>query len=93
MSNLVLKALTATAVVVAVSSFAFGVSAQDKKAKAAPKPPACKTMKDEKACNARDDCAWTAAAKKGGKGKCGVKPAPKKEAPKKDTTKKDDKKK
>jgi hypothetical protein len=87
-SNSVLKALTATAVVVAVSSFAFGVSAQDKKAKAAPKPPACKTMKDEAACTARDDCAWKAAAKKGAKGSCGVKPAPKKEAPKKDDKKK-----
>jgi hypothetical protein len=78
-TNSVLKALTATAVVVAVSAFAFGVSAQQ------PKP--CETYKDAAACKAREDCAWTAATKKGSKGHC-MKPAPKKEAPKKDDKKK-----
>ena len=80
MTNSVLKALTATAVVVAVSAFAFGVSAQQ--------PPACKTYKDAAACKAREDCAWSAATKKGSKGQCSVKPAPKKEVPKKDDKKK-----
>lgn len=82
MSNTILKAFTATAVVLALASFAGGTSAQEKKAmtKAAPKPPACSTIKTEAACTARADCTWIAATTKGKitlrRARCGVKAAP-----------------
>jgi hypothetical protein len=31
-------------------------------AESAPKPPACKTLKEEDACKAREDCTWVKAS-------------------------------
>lgn len=81
MSHSILKASTATAVVLLLSSFAFGVSAQEKKVT---KAPACNAIKTEAACTSRDDCAWVAALMdKDGKqlrrAYCRAKPAPAKE--------------
>jgi hypothetical protein len=53
-SNAILKVFAATAVVLALSSFIFDVSAQEKTAVS------CKTIKTDAECNARTDCTWTA---------------------------------
>jgi hypothetical protein len=51
---------TATA---ALALFAYGASAQDKKKEPAKKPPpACKTLKTQAACEAREDCRWVSAS-------------------------------
>ena len=56
--------LSAAAIVLA--ALAFGTGAVAEKAKA---PPACRTIKVEADCTARDDCTWVAAtiSKKTGK--------------------------
>jgi hypothetical protein len=65
-----------------IAAFAYGASAQEKKAAPAKKPAACSTIKDLTACNAREDCSW-AEEKKNAKGKvtakaqCKAKPKPK----------------
>ena len=67
MTNSILKAVAATAVVLALASFGAGTSAQEKKkATKAPaaKVAACSTVKDEAACKARSDCSWTPATTK-----------------------------
>lgn len=60
------KALGVTAIAVVVAAMAFGGGAAAEKAKA---PPACKTIKVEADCKAREDCTWVAASisKKTGK--------------------------
>jgi hypothetical protein len=58
---------------VALAVFAYGASAQEKKAPAK-KPPACKTLKDQAACTAREDCTWVE-EKKNKKGKVTAKAA------------------
>lgn len=77
-----IKMLQMSAAAVVLSAFAYGgVSAAEKKKEAA-KPPACNSLKDEKGCEARDDCTWVAAVtdKKSGKEKrrayCRAKPKP-----------------
>jgi hypothetical protein len=66
-----------------------GVSAAEKK-KAEPKPPTCNSLKEEAACEAREDCTWVAAVVDSKSGKerrkayCRAKPkAPAKKADKK----------
>ena len=72
--------LGGAAIVVLAASFG-NVSAETAKA---PKPPACKTIKEETGCRARDDCQWVAAVvdTKTGKEKrkayCRSAPVPKK---------------
>jgi hypothetical protein len=68
-----------------ISAFVFGgVSAAEKKKEPAmPKPPACRTIKAEADCTAREDCTWRDAVinKKTGKetrrASCAAKPKPK----------------
>jgi hypothetical protein len=60
-SNTLLKTLGVSVATLALASFAFGVSAQDKKAPAKKPPPACNSLKAEAACKARDDCVWVSA--------------------------------
>ena len=76
-----IKMLQLSAAALVLSAFAYGgVSAAEKKKEAAKRPPACNTLKDEKACEAREDCTWVAAVtdKKTGKEKrrayCRAKP-------------------
>jgi hypothetical protein len=76
-----IRMLQLSAAALVLSAFAYGgVSAAEKKKEAAKKPPACNSLKDEKACEARDDCTWVAAVtdKKTGKEKrrayCRAKP-------------------
>jgi len=76
-----IKILQLSAAALVLSAFAYGgVSAAEKKKEAAPRPPACNSLKDEKACEARDDCSWVSAVmdKKSGKEKrrayCRAKP-------------------
>jgi len=58
----VTKMLQLSAAALLLSAFAYGgVSAAEKKKEAAKAPPACNSLKDEKACEARDDCTWVAA--------------------------------
>lgn len=52
--------LTAAALVLCAFSYG-GVAAAEKKKEAAPRPAACNSLKDEKACEARQDCTWVAA--------------------------------
>ncbi len=78
-----IKMLQISAAALVLSAFAYGgVSAAEKKKEAAAKQPACNSLKDEKGCEARDDCTWVAAVtdKKSGKEKrkayCRAKPKP-----------------
>ena len=67
-----MNVLKLSAAALLLSAFAYGgVSAAEKKKEAAKRPPACNSLKDEKACEARDDCTWVAAVtdKKTGKEK------------------------
>lgn len=58
-----LKTLGISAATAALAFFAYGASAQDKKKEPAKKPPpACKTIKVQAACEAREDCRWVAAS-------------------------------
>ena len=65
-------------------AFVLAASIANVSAETAAPPPACKTLKDEAACKARDDCSWVAAVvdSKTGKEKrkayCRKKPAAKK---------------
>ena len=75
-----IRLLQLSAAVLVLSALAYGgVSAAEKKKEAA-KQPACNSLKDEKGCEARDDCTWVAAVtdKKTGKEKrrayCRAKP-------------------
>jgi hypothetical protein len=61
------KGLCVAAAATAIAAFGYGTSAQDKKP-SAKKPPACNSLKDEAACQARSDCGWVAESKDG-KGK------------------------
>lgn len=69
-----------TAALVLSAAAYGGVSAAEKKKEAAPAPAAaaCKSIKAEAACEARTDCTWVAASKKGSKQKrdahCRAKP-------------------
>lgn len=68
-----------TAALVLSAAAYGGVSAAEKKKEAAPPAAAaCKTVKAEAACEARADCTWVAASKKGSKQKrdayCRAKP-------------------
>jgi len=72
--NALLKGLSVTAGAAALAMFAYGATAQEKKAAPAKKPVACSKLKDEAACKARDDCDWVM---KGKKGSCKAKPKPK----------------
>lgn len=76
-----IKLLQLSAAALVLSAFAYGgVSAAEKKKEAAPKPPACNSLKAEAGCEARQDCTWVAAVvdKKSGKEKrrayCRAKP-------------------
>jgi hypothetical protein len=78
-----IKMLQMSAAALVLSAFAYGgVSAAEKKKEVAKAPPACNSLKDEKGCEARDDCTWVAAVtdKKSGKEKrkayCRAKPKP-----------------
>ena len=71
-----------SAAAVAITVLGYTAQAQEKKA-AAPKPPACTKIKEDAACTAREDCAWSAEVKdKNGKvtkkGSCKAKPKAKK---------------
>jgi len=86
MSNLLNRALGIGAAAIVFAALAYGgVSAEEKK-KAEPKPAACKSMKMETDCTARNDCSWVQASvdKKSGKEKrkayCRTKPKSKKAA-------------
>jgi hypothetical protein len=68
-----LRTLGISAATAAFAVFAYGASAQEKKAPAA-KMAACTTLKDLTACNAREDCSW-AEEKKNKKGKVTAKAA------------------
>jgi hypothetical protein len=70
-----LRASGATALALAVSAFAFGASAQDKKApKAAPPASACKGL-DDAACKGKSaECSWIAPKKGKQKPYCRAKP-------------------
>jgi hypothetical protein len=72
--------LSSAALVVTALSFGSVTAAEKKKeaAKPAPTAEACKGIKAEAACEARSDCTWVAASKKGSKQKrdahCRAKP-------------------
>ena len=67
----------------AAAAFALTMFTANVSAETAPKPPACKTLKEEDACKAREDCTWVKASvdAKTGKEKrkayCRTKPKPK----------------
>ncbi len=62
MTTKVIRILQLTAAALVLSAVTYGgVSAAEKKKEAAPKAAACNTIKDEKACEARQDCTWVAA--------------------------------
>jgi len=86
MGNLLNRSLGIGAAAIVLAALAFGgVSAEEKK-KAEPKPAACKSMKAEADCTARNDCGWVQASvnKKTGKetrkAYCRTKPKSKKAA-------------
>ena len=86
MSHLLNRCLGIGAAAIVFAALAYGgVSAEEKK-KAEPKPAACKSMKMETDCTARNDCSWVQASvdKKSGKEKrkayCRTKPKSKKAA-------------
>jgi hypothetical protein len=57
----IIKMLQLSAAALLLSAFAYGgVSAAEKKKEAA-KAPACNSLKEDKACEAREDCTWVAA--------------------------------
>jgi hypothetical protein len=57
-----IKLLQLSAAALMFSAFAYGgVSAAEKKKEVAKPPAACNTVKEEKGCEARDDCTWVAA--------------------------------
>jgi hypothetical protein len=60
MHKTLVKTLGISAATAALALFAYGASAQEKKAPAAKKPPACSKLK-EADCLARTDCVFTAA--------------------------------
>ncbi len=61
MSNLLNRSLSIGAAAIVLAALAYGgVSAEEKKAE--PKPPACRSVKMEADCTARDDCSWVAAS-------------------------------
>jgi hypothetical protein len=68
-----LRGLGISAAAAAFAVFAYGASAQEKKAPAK-KVAACTTLKDLTACNAREDCTWVE-EKKDKKGKVTAKAA------------------
>jgi hypothetical protein len=78
------SALAASAVALVTLAIAFGSAsaAEKKKAEAQKKPPACNSLTDEKACEARDDCTWVSAVidaktkKQKRKAYCRTKPKP-----------------
>lgn len=85
MNNLVQRTLGACAAGIVVAALAYGgVSAEEKKKGAEPKPAACNSLKAEADCTARSDCSWVHASvdKKTGKEKrkayCRSKPKSKK---------------
>jgi len=53
--------IAAVAVVLAAFVYGGGVSAEEKK-KGEPAPAACNSLKDESACEARQDCSWIKAS-------------------------------
>jgi hypothetical protein len=61
--NTLLKTFGISATAAALALFAYGASAQEKKAAPAKKMAACTTLKTDAACTARDDCTWTAEVK------------------------------
>ena len=82
MTKVLLRAIGVATMTAVIATLSYGASAQDKKAPAK-KPPACKSVKDEGACRARNDCDWVAESKddKGKvkrKASCRASPAPKK---------------
>ncbi len=100
-----LKSLGISAAVVALGLFGYAAQAQAPKKEPAPKaapakkpppPPKCNSLKDQTACEAREDCQWVAASidaktKKQKKAAyCRAKPKPpvKKEPAKKEPAKK-----
>ena len=65
-----IKMLQLSAAALVLSAFAYGgVSAAEKKKEAAKAPAACNSLKDESACEAREDCTWVAAVKDAKTGK------------------------
>jgi hypothetical protein len=62
MNNATYRVLGVCAFAIVFAALAFGgVSAQEKK-KAEPKPAACNSLKEESACEGRNDCNWVAAS-------------------------------
>jgi hypothetical protein len=85
MSNVLNRSLAIGAAAIVFAALAYGgVSAEEKKKAAEPKPAACKTMTAEADCTARTDCSWVKASidAKSGKEKrkayCRTKPKSKK---------------
>ena len=63
MNNTTHRLLGVSAFAIVFAALAFGgVSAEEKKKAAEPKPAACNTLKDETGCGARTDCSWIAAS-------------------------------
>jgi hypothetical protein len=54
----VFSALAISAIAIVMAAFAYGTVVAEEKKKA---EPACRTVKDESACKAREDCSWVAA--------------------------------
>ena len=63
MNNVALKTLGIAAAAAVLAAFAFGASAQEKKAAPAKRPPACNALKVEADCTARSECNWVAESK------------------------------
>ena len=64
MRKTLLKTLGISVATAALAVFAYGASAQEKKAEVAKKAPACKTIKAQAGCEARTaDCTWVAESK------------------------------
>ena len=85
MSNVLNRSLAIGAAAIVFAALAYGgVSAEEKKKAAEPKPAACKTLTADADCTARNDCSWVQASvdKKTGKEKrkayCRTKPKSKK---------------
>jgi hypothetical protein len=63
MSNVLNRSLAIGAAAIVFAALAYsGVSAEEKKKAAEPKPAACKTMTAEADCTARTDCSWVKAS-------------------------------
>jgi len=70
MSNVLNRSVAIGAVAIVFAALAYGgVSAEEKKKAAEPKPAACKTLTADADCTARSDCGWVQASvdKKTGK--------------------------